>query len=200
MEQSLNAFLHVLHGRTALRRYADKPVDEALLAQLLDAALSAPTAANKQAWAFVAVRDPGNVRRLCAFAPGIIGLPPVVVAACFDHSKAVRDTQAPYDTGMLCLAMAVQNLLLAAHAAGIGGCPVSSFRRAPVGLLLRLPRHLEPLLLVPLGHPAGPPGRQTARNRDEVISYETWNAHGDTADSTASGTARSAADSTAPAG
>ncbi len=174
MEPSLSGFLDVVTSRTAVRRYTDEPVDDRLLNHLLDAMLAAPTAANKQAWAFVTVRNPRRVRCLRAFSPGMIGVPPLIVAACFNHTKAVHDEQAPYDTGMLCLAMAVQNLLLTAHAAGLGGCPVSSFRRGPVGLLLQLPQHLEPLLLVAVGRPSHPPQQPSRRDRHEVISHETW--------------------------
>ncbi|OON72087.1 hypothetical protein B1H18_31350 [Streptomyces tsukubensis] len=180
-----SAFLDVLTSRTAVRQYTEEPVDDAMLDRLLDAMLSAPTAANKRAWAFVAVRDPAQVRRLRAFSPGMLGLPPLAVVACFDRRKVIHDAESFYDTGMLCLAMAVQNLLLAAHAAGLGGCPVSSYRSAPISRLLRLPPHLEPLLLVAIGRPAHP--RQRADQlceRHEVIRHEFWNQQPSTADGT----------------
>ncbi|MEU7043493.1 nitroreductase family protein [Streptomyces varsoviensis] len=167
-------FLRLMRSRAVVRRYTDEAVDDALLAELLDVMPTAPTAANKQAWAFVAVRDPYAVRCLRAFAPGMIGLPPLVVAACFDRDRAVREDSGPTDTGLLCLAMAVQNLLLAAHAAGLGGCPVSSFSRTAAHRLLALPPHLEPVLLVPVGHPADPVRPSARRDRDEVIRHDAW--------------------------
>ena len=75
---------------------------------------------------------------------------------------------------MLCVAMAVQNLLLAAHALGLGGCPSASFRKQPIRRVLGLPDRLEPLLLVPIGHPARPTEAAPRRNRNEVISHERW--------------------------
>ncbi|WP_050514429.1 nitroreductase family protein [Streptomyces rimosus] len=168
------AFLRLLRSRAVVRRYTDEPVADALLAELLDVMPTAPTAANKQAWAFVAVRDPYAVRCLRAFAPGMIGLPPLVVAACFDRDRAVREDSGSQDTGLLCVAMAVQNLLLAAHASGLGGCPVSSFSRTAVHRLLALPHHLEPVLLVPVGHPAAPVRPSARRDRDEVIHHDVW--------------------------
>ncbi|WP_255954834.1 nitroreductase family protein [Streptomyces odontomachi] len=166
--------LRLLRERSVVRRYTMEPVDDALLDRLLDVMVTAPTAANKQAWGFMAVRDPRSVRRLRAFAPGMIGLPPLVVVACFDRARATRDDSVPWDAGMLCVAMAVENLLLAAHAEGLGGCPVGSFRRVAVQQLLGLPPHLEPLLLVALGRPARALEPTRRRPREEVIRYETW--------------------------
>ncbi|MEF3119285.1 nitroreductase family protein [Streptomyces chrestomyceticus] len=168
------AFLELLRSRAVVRRYTGEPVDDTLLDALLDVMPAAPTAANKQAWGFVAVQDPYTVRCLRAFAPGMIGLPPLVVTACFDRDRAAREDSGPTDIGLLCVAMAVQNLLLAAHASGLGGCPVSSFSRIAVRRLLALPPRLEPVLLVPVGHPADPVRPSARRHRDEVIRHGTW--------------------------
>jgi len=151
-------------------------VDDSLLEPVLDAMIAAPSASNKQAWAFVVVRDPRTLKLLRAFSPGIIEPPPLVVAACFDRSRSVGGGGDSWDEGMLCVAMAVQNLLLAAHAVGLGGCPSGSFREAPVRRFLRLPDHVEPLLLVPIGHPARDPSPAPRRDRSEVISHESWSA------------------------
>ncbi len=175
--------LQTLTTRRAVRAFTDRPVDDSLLDPMLDAMLAAPSASNKQAWAFVAVRERRRLRLLRAFAPGIIELPPLVVAACFDRSRAVgasggstdsRDSRGSWDEGMLCVAMAVENLLLAAHCLGLGGCPSGSFRAGPVRRLLGLPEHLEPLLLVPIGHPARPLAPAPRRDPNEVVSHERW--------------------------
>lgn len=164
----------LLHSRAVVRRYTTEPVSDAQTNELLDAMLAAPTAANKQAWGFVAVRDQYLIRSLRAFSPGMIGTPPLIVVACFDRDRAVRDDSTRYDVGLLCVAMAVQNLLLAAHAAGLGGCPVCSFWKTAVGRLLDLPRHMEPILLVPVGRPSHPVRPSARRSRDEVIHHDTW--------------------------
>ncbi|MFF4407808.1 nitroreductase family protein [Streptomyces sp. NPDC001262] len=170
--------LHVLRTRSVLRNYADEPVDDATVEQLLECMLAAPTASNKQAWSFVVVREPENVRRLRAFSPGMIGTPAFIVVACVDRRMAAGFSgdisRKIYDTSKLCVAMAVENLLLSAHAMGLGGCPVSSFREEVIRLLLDLPEYLEPLLLVPVGRPAQGPTPSDRRDKNEVISYESW--------------------------
>ncbi|MER5493155.1 nitroreductase family protein [Streptomyces sp. LE64] len=169
--------IQVLETRSAVRQYTERPVEDAELERLLDAILAAPTGGNKQAWAFVAVRDPRTLRLLRAFSPGIIEPPPLVVVACFDRSRAVKDDGEFWDEGLLCVAMAVQNLLLAAHALGLGGCPAASFRRHAARMLLGLPDHLEPLLMVPIGQPTRALVSPPRRDRSEVVSYEFWGNH-----------------------
>lgn len=165
--------LRVLTSRRVVRSFSDRPVDDETLERLADAMVAAPSASNKQAWGFVMVRRRRTLRMVHAFSPGIIERPPLVVAACFDRSRAVGGGGA-WDEGMLCVAMAVENLLLAAHALGLGGCPSASFRKAPVRRFLGLPEHLEPLLLVSIGHPARPLEAAPRRDRNEVISHECW--------------------------
>nr|WP_216630795.1 nitroreductase family protein [Nocardiopsis coralli] len=165
--------MRVLTTRRVVRAFDGRPVADDLLEHLTDALLAAPSASNKQAWAFVTVRRRRTLRLLRAFSPGIIEPPPLVVAACFDRTRAVGG-EGSWDEGMLCVAMAVENLLLAAHALGLGGCPTASFRRAPVRRFLGLPDHLEPLLLVTIGHPARPIDKAPRRDRNEVISDERW--------------------------
>lgn len=173
LQDQVRRTLRVLSTRRAVRSFDDEPVRDELLDPLLDSMLAAPSASNKQAWAFVVVRRPRTLRLIHAFAPGIIERPPLIVVACFDHGRSVGG--GAWDEGMLCVAMAVQNLLLAAHALGLGGCPTASFRKSPVRRFLRLPQHLEPLLLVSIGHPApNPHTTAPRRDRNEVISHEHW--------------------------
>ncbi|MFG2113237.1 nitroreductase family protein [Streptomyces sp. NPDC048718] len=171
---SSSAALQVIRTRSVVRQFTAEPVDDDRLDTLLDAMLAAPTGGNKQAWAFVAVREPRNLRVLRAFSPGLIEPSPLVVVACFDRSRAVKDDGEFWDEGLLCVAMAVQNLLLAAHSMGLGGCPAASFRRKPVQTLLRLPEHLEPLLMVTLGYPKRDLVSPPRRDRSEVVSHEVW--------------------------
>jgi nitroreductase len=164
---------YVMRTRNAVRSYTAEAVDDASLERMLDALLAAPSASNKQAWSFIVVQNHTSVRRLRAFSPGIIGVPPLILVACFDKAQ-VPDDPRMRDVGALCIAMAVQNFLLAAHALGLGGCPVSSFLSEPVRLLLDLPHHLDPVLMVPVGHPARQAEPSHRRNKAEVVSYETW--------------------------
>jgi nitroreductase len=178
-EEQLPDTLKVIRTRSVLRNYSAEPVDPDVVEEILEAMVSAPSASNKQAWSFVVVQKPENVRLVRAFSPGIIGTPALIVVACIDQSRTARlpghISQKIYQTSKLCVGMAVENLLLSAHALGLGGCPVSSFRETQVRDLLGIPEHIEPLLVVPVGHPAQTPTPSDRRDKNEVISHELWN-------------------------
>ncbi|MGW0802455.1 nitroreductase family protein [Nonomuraea sp. NPDC002799] len=166
--------LGVIRTRTVVRQYTAEPVSDATVRTLVAAMTAAPSASNLQAWAFVVVRDQARVRSVRAFAPGMVGRPALVLVACLDHSGYGEEVH-PRQVGRLCVAMAVQNFLLAAHALGLGACPASSFLAAPIRLLLDMPPHLEPVLLVSAGYPAvtSPPSPPSPRRAlHEVVHHD----------------------------
>ncbi len=163
-----------IKGRRSIRAFTSDPVERRTLKRLIEAAIWAPSGGNAQTWRFVVVTDPDRIRRIKMVSPGLLGDPPVLIAACQDMDAAARkggrlgrEFLSVTDTGM-----AVQNLLLAAHAEGLGACVIASFHRGALKRLLHLPDEVEPLLLVSLGHPAEAPGPP---DRDEgVISFEVY--------------------------
>ena len=143
-------------GRRSVRAFTDKPIERHTLERLIAAAIWAPSGGNAQTWRFVAVTDPNRIRQIKMISPGLLGDPPALIVACQDMKEAARkggkvgrDFLSIVDTGM-----AVQNLLLAAHAEGLGTCVVASFHRDAVKRLLTIPNGVEPLLIVTVGEPA----------------------------------------------
>ncbi|MET9297238.1 nitroreductase family protein [Streptomyces sp. NPDC003077] len=169
-------FLRMITTRSVMRTYSERPIAPQVVDALLQGMESAPNAANTQAWSFVVVQDPRNIRRLRSFAPGVFGVPALVVMACTDNSRGLEE-EADKAARSMCVAMAVENLLLTAHAHGLGGCPVHSFRPEALRLLFDLPSSIEPVLLAPIGYPASEPRPSRRRARKEFISYETYGQH-----------------------
>jgi nitroreductase len=89
-EVKLPDTLKVIRTRSVLRNYSAEPVDSDAVEEMLEAMVSAPSASNKQAWSFVVVQKPENVRLVRAFSPGIIGTPALIVVACIDQSRTAR--------------------------------------------------------------------------------------------------------------
>jgi len=144
--------LEWIKARRSIRRYTDEIVNEEHIQALLEAAMAAPTASNKQPWEFVVVRDAARRKALSQVHQWsyMAAEAPVVFVICGreDVSKHwVEDCAA-----------ATENLLLAATALGLGGVWVGIYptaeREAQVQRLLHLPECVRPLCLVPLGHPA----------------------------------------------
>jgi nitroreductase len=179
-------FFTVVHTQRACREFAPDPVSDADLARVLDAAVYAPSAENRQPWEFVVVRDPrtraaigelmtrawesrgrefSRTRLTPAMladvdrgATGGIAAAPVhiVVAADSDRGLAVAAAESIFP--------AVQNLLLAATAIGLGSAltTIALGYADELRALVQLPHHVRPMAVVPIGHPArrlGPPGR-----------------------------------------
>ena len=81
-----------------------------------------------------------------------------MIALCLDRSLSTSEPGTyGYDCDLFGLGAAMQNMLLAAHEQGLGACAIGSFHIPSVRTILALPPHLEPKLLIALGHPAGQP-------------------------------------------
>ena len=147
--------LEAMLTRRSIRRYTGKPVSDEQIRALLEAAMSAPSAGNEQPWQFIVITQRGLLDQIPTFHPyaDMLREAPVAILVCGDveleryKGSWVQDCSA-----------ATQNLLLAAHAKGLGAVWVGVYpkddRVQRVQKLLDLPAHVIPLALVPIGHPA----------------------------------------------
>ena len=179
-------FFDLIHARRSIRRYEARPVAAPLVEQLLDAAVWAPSAHNRQPWRLVVIEGEATKQRLAAAMGERLradlaadGAPPDVIARDAGRSHT-RLTGAPLLI-LLCLtladmdeypdqrraaneavmaaqsvAMAGQNLLLAAHALGLGACWLCAPLFCPdtVRTVLDLPDDWQPQGLITVGYPA----------------------------------------------
>ncbi len=140
--------------RRSIRRYTRDPVPDALVNELLAAGMSAPSAGNQQPWQFVVVADPGLRAAIPTFHPYAQMVPeaPVAILVCGDLRLETYPGYWIQDC-----AAATQNILLAAHAKGLGAVWVGIYPREErvqrIQGLLGLPAHVIPLALIPLGIP-----------------------------------------------
>ena len=171
-----DAVLAAIRTRRVVRAMSDEPVAREALETVLDAGRWAPTAGNRHLQRFVATDDPVTLRVLRMVSPGMIQRPAAAITICTDRRLAAEygfpaGTPGPYiDVGT-----AAATLLLAAHAIGLGAGPVTSFSRAAVSVVLRLPEGWVPELVVCLGHPApGAPAPMRRRPRLTWRDLTTW--------------------------
>ena len=167
--------IDAIHGRRSIRAYRPEPVDRALIADLLWAAVQAPTppVSGDAPWALCVVEGVDRLAALGARAlqharehqpkdrpwswterPGfkVFWDAPVLVLIC----ARAGNPETPFDC-----CRAGQNLMLAAHAKGLGSCwlgaPMPWLHSAGVAEELGLPRGHEAIVAVVLGHPAENP-------------------------------------------
>ncbi|MEW5772052.1 MAG: nitroreductase family protein [Thermodesulfobacteriota bacterium] len=166
--------LTCLMTRRSIRKYAPGDVSEDLLEKLLRAAMSAPSAGNAQPWHFVAIRDRAALDEIDNFHPyaKMVREVPLAVLVCAEPAREkhkgfwVQDCSA-----------ATMNLLLAAHALGLGSVWVGIYpeqdRMDGFRRLLGLPGDIVPFALAPVGHPAQKAG-EADRFAADRVRVDRW--------------------------
>ncbi len=166
--------LEAIRTRRSVRRFTVEPVTEDQLETLLRAAMSAPSAGNQQPWHFIVVDDRALLDRIPEFSPyaSMCRQAPLGILVCGDTTLEKHPGYWIQD----CSA-ATQNLLLAAHALGLGavwtGVHPREERSRSFRDLLKLPDHIMPLAFIVIGHPAERPQPQD-RFRPERIRRNRW--------------------------
>ena len=187
----------VIRRQRACRAFdPDRDVGDDLVEQVLDAARFAPSSENTQPWVFVVIRDPEGRRRLTDLmarlwttatgAPlpdhlqadvdggmnGGFATAPVWVVVGADDQLAGRGEQASS------IYPAVQNLLLAATALGLGSAmtTLATYDPAEVRTIAGLPDHVRPYALIPLGWPAKPLGPPKRRPVSDIAHRDQYGA------------------------
>lgn len=153
----------------AVRSYQDRPVSDDVLRQILEAGRLSASASNKQPWHFVVVQDPETLRQLGAstrHGPYIAEAPLAIVVVVDRTPFAVSDAS-----------RAIQDMLLAAWDAGVGGNWVGfSGLIDQVKPLLGIPDDLDVLAIIPFGYPADSigQGKKTRKPLSAIAHRERW--------------------------
>jgi F420 biosynthesis protein FbiB-like protein len=196
-------FTDLIRSRRSVREFLSDPIPREMLEAILEAATWAPSAHNRQPWRFVVLTGADYKRKLASemgakfyedlLAGGLseeeiqrvvsrsrrrIESAPVVVLLCLDATLGdpypdESRQQAEYLMGVQSVALAGGTLLLAAHAAGLGGVWVCAPLFAPeiVRTALALPEHWEPVGLILLGTPARIPAPRPRAPVSEVALF-----------------------------
>jgi nitroreductase len=162
--------LEVINGRRSTRKFAGDPVGEGEIRDLLEAAMNAPSAINEQAWQFVVLSGKALDDYLKINSNTPKGAP-VAILVCQDLAAEKAQGYSVQDC-----AAATQNILLAAHAMGLGAVWTTVFpaNADAVRRLLGFPDTLVPFACVPVGHPAGSTPRTVSRFDETRVHRQTW--------------------------
>ena len=172
-----NEAIQNIMTRVSVREFTGEKISEAQLDTLLRAAMAAPSAINKQPWAFIVVTDEAKIAALGEALPysRCSNKPAVAIIPCGDLSKAIEGEMANFWINDV--SAATENLLLAAHAMGLGavwtGLHPDMNRAKMVQEMLGLPEHIIPLCVVPVGIPAEQPEIKD-KFKPENIHYNGW--------------------------
>jgi nitroreductase len=194
-----------MRTQRAIRRIKSDPIDDSLVLHLLELAMKAPTGSNAQNWEFIVVKDREVIAKLGRLNRRAVNLVykrsserrgdgkmlglqkavqwqadhfdeiPVVVVAC------LKGVIPPWPSAATSSAYgsiypAVQNLLLAARAAGLGAALIIAplWSKLLARRALGLPWNVTPCAVIPLGWPIGKYGPTTRRPVGELVSLDKY--------------------------
>ncbi|MCX8044315.1 MAG: nitroreductase family protein [Desulfobacterota bacterium] len=179
--------MEAILGRRSIRSYRPDPVPEDVLLYILEAARWAPSWANTQCWEFIIVRDAAIKNRLAQTLPeknparSACTQAPIIIVACgrkglagFFKNQPVTDKG---DWLMFDVALALQNLTLAAYEKGLGTVHVGFFDSRQVEAILQVPPDITVVELMPVGYPEGYPHQTARKPIMSYVFYETYGQH-----------------------
>lgn len=169
--------LEAIRLRRSVRAYLPHPIPRETLLEILEAGRLAPSASNIQPWHFVVVTDPERRKMIADTGrwAGFIREAPIVIVGCGDPEASPK-------WYMVDVAIAMQNMVLAATSLGVGTCWVGSFDEEKVKKILKIPRKLRIVALLAMGYPRRKPdltaiGLHLVRRRKklkDIVSLEEY--------------------------
>ena len=169
------SFNDLVSRRYSVRDYLPKPIQKADLEYVLNCARLAPSAVNKQPWHFVAVTDKAKLKELAGNRGRMLEQCALSIVVCGNLEKAVPGKAQEY--WIQDCSAATQNILLAAHALGLGavwtGVHPTAERVAFVSKAVNLPETMIPLCVIAIGHPAESPTPKD-KWKPENVSYNEF--------------------------
>ena len=185
--------LEAIKTRRSIRKYKSTPVGDKTIELVLEAARWAPSWKNSQCWRFIVVRDSKIKNKLADTliavsadrpnrAAEAIRNAPVAIVACAELGKSgysAREPRQPVtDKGefwyMFDVALAMQNLVLAAHSLGLGTVYIGAFDAEEVASILGVPEGFCVVSMTPLGYPDEEPPIRPREELSEIVFYDKF--------------------------
>jgi nitroreductase len=167
-----------VHGKRAIRSFADRPIEPALLERIVRAGMRAHSSKNQQRWAFVVVQDRTRLEAISKTGPyagHVAGAAAAVALVTPDPRADGQPLSVMWDLGG-----AAAQMMLVAWDAGIGSCPATVYEQDAIRGILGLPEGMWCEYVLSFGYPADP-ARLTdplhaggRKPMDEVVYHETW--------------------------
>lgn len=168
----VGAVLDNILTRTSVRQFTDAPVPEAMRQVLLRAAMSAPTGVNRQPWEFIVLDSSDTKVRLSEALPyaKMTAGAPIAIMVCGNTERFLDGDDSTL--WVQDLSAASENILLAAHALGLGGVWTCLYphpdRMEAAKQILGLPDRFIPFNLIPIGYPADAQKPKNKWNEDRI--------------------------------
>jgi nitroreductase len=182
-----------IKNRRSIRHYKNDRVDDDTIKAILEAAHWAPSWGNTQCWRFIIVREPATKSKIADTlmkikvenelienaAAGAVKNAPVLLVICAEMGKAgfSHDGSVVTDKGdwfLFDIGLVTQNLVLAAHAVGLGTVIVGGFDAKAVAKILDISEGFQVVTMTPLGFPARKGQISPRKSISEVVYREKF--------------------------
>ncbi|MDH5376323.1 MAG: nitroreductase family protein [Candidatus Bathyarchaeota archaeon] len=158
--------LDVIFRRRSIRRYRSEPIPDDVLRNILEAGRLAPSADNAQPWHFIVVTESKIKEKLSEGRWNYFikdSAATVVGCGYADNEWSTID-----------VAIALENMVIAAEAQGVGSCWIGDFEEEEVKELLGIPDNLKVVALVSFGYPAEKPSPLNKKSLKEIVHYNKF--------------------------
>lgn len=163
----LMPLIDVVLSRRSVRQYEPKEIPRDVLDKILEAGRQAPSAANKQPWHFIVLPDPEIKKELSkGLFNRFIKDAPVTIVGCA-HKDLIAGKWSIVDT-----TIALQNMVVAAWAVGVGSCWIGDFNEEKIKRLLNIPEKWNIIALVSFGYPAEKPQPRKKKPLEEIVGFQ----------------------------
>jgi len=164
------SLVDVIISRRSIRRYDRKKVPEDVLKKILEAGRQAPSAGNKQPWHFIIVTDEEIKEKLSHGRwNSFIEESAFTIVGCGHIGDAYSRKWSTIDT-----TIALENMVIAAWALGIGSCWIGDFKEDEVKQLLSIPDDWRVIALITFGYPAEHPPSKRKKPLEEIANYNRF--------------------------
>lgn len=160
------SLLNVIFGRRSIRRYKSEPIPDPILRNILEAGRLAPSADNAQPWHFIVVTESRIKERLSRgrWNRFIKDAAATVVGCGYTYNE----------WSTVDVTIALENMVIAAEAQGVGSCWIGDFEEEKVKELLGIPEDLKIVALVSFGYPAEKPSPTNKKSLETIVHFNKF--------------------------
>lgn len=170
--------LECIRSRISVRKFSEQDISDEAVHAILEAGMSGPTAVNARPWSFIVVRDPETLNAMAdgnGRAAELLRGAKVGILVLGDMERAYKN--AP-DYWVIDGSIAAQNMILAAHAMGIGSCWLGTWpqtaKMEAQAKLFHLPETQIPHSIIAFGYPEAPSDKQKLLYEEDRVHFERW--------------------------
>lgn len=164
------SLVDVVLNRRSIRRYEKREVPKDVLDKILEAGRQAPSAGNKQPWHFIVVTSPELKEKLSQGKwNSFVKDSALTIIGCANKGDAYAKKWSFIDTSI-----ALQNMVIAAEAMGVGSCWVGDFKKEEIKEIMGIPVDWRVVALITFGYPEEQPLGRQKKPIQEIVGYNRF--------------------------